>query len=253
MEFIADVTQPLNVDNRSTILENLHGLLNVITLHIKDLRQHIDLEKRNYAKWEKICQNNPDFANKYSLSVAQSKENELLCKSLVCRALAVNRDICLCCSILNGSAQNASSNYHVLLENQSNFWSLLSPDYLWFHLCEQAVVTGSSCFDATGLNTLAAQKNHYRKFILKEQKEITEETAANLKHGIETEVHAIATVVGLLLPALLSPCCTFIEVGQCFLILKKGNTCWKYLPMESLNVAMMKIIVLTTVLLFAMV
>ena len=130
MEFIDDVTQPLHADNRSTILENLHGLLSVITLCIKDLQQHIDLEKRYYAKWEKNCQNNPDFANKYSLSMAQSKENELLCKSLVCRALAVNRDICLCCSILNGSAQNASSSYHVLLENQSNFWSLLSPDYL---------------------------------------------------------------------------------------------------------------------------
>ena len=62
--------------------------------------------------------------------MAQSKENELLCKSLVHRALAVNRDICLCCSILKGSAQNPSSSYHVILENQSNFWSLLSPDYL---------------------------------------------------------------------------------------------------------------------------
>ena len=153
----------------------------------------------------------------------------------MCRALAVNRDICLCCSIWNGLAQNASNIYHVLLENQSNFWSLLSPDYLeefledecnhifvkqrsdlWFHLCEQAVVNGSSCFDATGLNTLAAQKNHCRKFILKEQQEVTEETAANFKHGIETEVHAIATVVGLLLPALLPPCCTFIEVGPPF-------------------------------------
>ena len=88
------------------------------------------MDKRNYAKWEKNCQNNSDFANKYSLSMAQRKENELLCKSLVCRAPAVNRDICLCCSILNGSAQNASSGYLVLLENQSNFWSLLSPDYL---------------------------------------------------------------------------------------------------------------------------
>ena len=62
--------------------------------------------------------------------MAQTKENELLCKFLVHGALAVNRDICLCCSILNGSAQNASSSYHVLLENQPNFWSLLSPDYL---------------------------------------------------------------------------------------------------------------------------
>ena len=63
---------------------------------------------------------------------------------------------------------------------------------------------------------MAAQKNQYRKFILKVQQEITEETAANFKHGIETEVHAIATVVGLLLPALLPPCCTFIEVGPHF-------------------------------------
>ena len=54
-----NVTQPLHADNRSTILENLCGLLSVITLHIKDLQQHIDLKKRNYAKLEKICQNNP--------------------------------------------------------------------------------------------------------------------------------------------------------------------------------------------------
>ena len=37
LEVIDDVTQTLNPDNRSTILENLHGLLSVITLCIKDL------------------------------------------------------------------------------------------------------------------------------------------------------------------------------------------------------------------------
>ena len=37
LEFIDDITQTLNADNRSTILENLCGLLSVITLHIKDL------------------------------------------------------------------------------------------------------------------------------------------------------------------------------------------------------------------------
>ena len=114
----------------SAILANLHELLGIITLHIKDLRQHINFEKRNYAKWEKNCQNNPDFAKKYFLSMAQIKENELLCKCLLRRAPAVNRGICLCCSTLNGSAQNASSSYHVHLENQCNFWSLLSLDYL---------------------------------------------------------------------------------------------------------------------------
>ena len=37
LEFIDDVTKTSNADNISTILENLHGLLSVITLHIKDL------------------------------------------------------------------------------------------------------------------------------------------------------------------------------------------------------------------------
>ena len=37
LEFIDDVTQPLHADNRSMILKNLHGLLGIITLHIKDL------------------------------------------------------------------------------------------------------------------------------------------------------------------------------------------------------------------------
>ena len=72
----------------------------------------------------------PNWKKFVRIILAQSKENKLLCKSLVHRALAVNRNICLCCSILNCLAQNASSSYHVLLENQSNFWSLLSPDYL---------------------------------------------------------------------------------------------------------------------------
>ena len=63
---------------------------------------------------------------------------------------------------------------------------------------------------------MAAQKKHYKKYVLKEKEEISEETAANFKHGTETEVHAIATVVGLILPALLPPCCTFIEVGPRF-------------------------------------
>ena len=43
---------------------------------------------------------------------------------------------------------------------------------------------------------LAAQKKHYQKYVLKEKEEISEETAANFKHGTETEVHVIATVVG---------------------------------------------------------
>ena len=89
---------------------------------------------------------------------------------------------------------------------------------------------------------------------MKEQQEITEETAANFKHGTETEVHAIATVFGLLLPALLPPCCTFIEVGPHFV-----NTPERQHMLEVSAGGIIKCcydenkIVLTTLLLFAMV
>ena len=125
LEFIDDVTRELNVDNRSAILENLCGLLGIIACALKTYNS-ILIWKREIMPNEKNLSKNPDFANKYSLSMPQGKENELLCKSLLCRAIAVNRDICLCCSTLNGSVQNASSSYHEHLENQSNFWSLLS-------------------------------------------------------------------------------------------------------------------------------
>ena len=74
------------------------------------------------------------------------------------------------------------------------------------------------------------QKSYHRKFILKEQQQITEETAANFKDGIETEVNAIATVVSLLLPALLPPYCTFIEVSPRFVNTQERQCMLKVSP-----------------------
>ena len=71
---------------------------------------------------------------------------------------------------------------------------------------------------------MAAQKKHYKKYVIKEKEEILEETAANFKHGTETEVHVITTVVGLILPALLPPC-ILLKLAHILLILKTGNVC----------------------------
>ena len=88
---------------------------------------------------------------------------------------------------------------------------------LWFQNRNLALVTGSLCFDALGLNTLAAQKNHYDHYVLKKPKEITPETQANFDHGNKNEINAVASIVGVIMPAIFPPCHIFVEVGPYFL------------------------------------
>ena len=88
---------------------------------------------------------------------------------------------------------------------------------LWFQNRNLALVTGSSCFDVLGLNTLAAQKTHYDHYVLKKPKEITPETQAYFDHRNKNEINAVASIVGVIMPAIFPPCHIFVEVGPYFL------------------------------------
>ena len=73
-------------------------------------------------------------------------------------------------------------------------------------------------FRALGLDTPKAEKEHFNTHAHKlPNVPKSEEVQKYLKFGNENEINAIATLVGLIMPALLTPCHAFLEVGPQFI------------------------------------
>ena len=120
----------------------------------------------------------------------------------------------------------------VKLHKQPNYFALLPSAYLSKHIdlwkpenhiyCTQysdllwelrgtALLMGSMMMKALGFDTLKAEKQHVNVYIKKRSApEFTDEVKEN-------EVHAISTLVGLILPALKTKCYSLYEVGPQFI------------------------------------
>ena len=73
-------------------------------------------------------------------------------------------------------------------------------------------------YKGLGLDTLKAEKEHFNVYVHKlPNVPISEEVQKYIQFGTENEINAIASVVGLLMPALLPSCSTFFEVGPQFI------------------------------------
>lgn len=87
---------------------------------------------------------------------------------------------------------------------------------IWFEVCKQACVTGSTLHSAIGLRGLKEKQNHFTKFIENVDSPISEEIQTRLSHGTKHEHDAIATLVGRFLPAYY-PNAIFVEEG-CYVL-----------------------------------
>ncbi len=221
--FLDDVKKELTEENYVETKENLRKLLKIITLRIKDTRETISLQQKLNMKYTKMKENNPDNQNKYNYILASTKYTEANCRVLIKRALSLNKDICIACAALNGCSNFISTSCNVKLDKQSNYFGLLNPDQvpdivqipgnevyvkqrspLWHELRNKALVTGSTCNAALGLNTLIAQKEHYNHYVVKKPKEpISEDLQRMFDYGTTNEVclffqYQLSTLVYLL-------------------------------------------------------
>ena len=89
---------------------------------------------------------------------------------------------------------------------------------MWFQLRNEARITGSTIYNGIGLDTLRKQKEHYNEFIKGlPPKEHSADVKAYMKHGMDNEIHGVATLTGIFMPAFMPPCCKFIEDGANFI------------------------------------
>ena len=86
---------------------------------------------------------------------------------------------------------------------------------IWHKLHSKAKVTGSSFAKSIGLDGLKKQKKHHYEYIMaKDPGPPSENLQAMFDHGRLFEKHALATLAGAIMPALLPPCYSFLEVGS---------------------------------------
>ena len=126
--------------------------------------------------------------------------------------------ICFSIAAINGTASQYAlgCNATVYLDRQANYTclrrfegddtaSLHSNEIkqrtdAWISLRNNAHVTGSTLNDATGLGTLRAQQAHHDKVFKGIVKPVTPELQGYFDHGVENEIHALATLVGKVIP-----------------------------------------------------
>ena len=94
----------------------------------------------------------------------------------------------------------------------------------WFKLREMARVTGSTLNKAVGLSAIKEQTAHYSRVV--EGKEDTKQSFSAdvqkaIDHGVQHEVHGIATLVGKVLPVYL-PHTDYYESG-CYVEYSEGK------------------------------
>ena len=84
----------------------------------------------------------------------------------------------------------------------------------WFAFRSKTKMTGSTVGKAVGLQGLAEQKKHHAINVLnKPAPDVPAEVKVKMDHGTDFKKHALATLCGEIMPALLPPCYTYFEVG----------------------------------------
>ena len=81
-------------------------------------------------KYEKLSDQNPENKDNYQWVISANNEEIMQAKSLIKKCLNVNRDLCSTAAKLNGASQNFLDSYHIHLENQLNYLSLICPELI---------------------------------------------------------------------------------------------------------------------------
>ena len=206
--------------------------------------------KRAKNNLEKLIQCNASAEKFYHYALCLIKAAIYLCINWIQRALTLNRNICSILAHINRAMNIFHGGRHMDCSKQANVRMLylvnvlkekisnnILPEVLkqrskeWFDLRKQFKVTGSTCYNALGMSKLKEKTDHYKEFVLKNfTPTYSDQVKKYMAHGSKNEINAVATVTGVLMPALLPVCTHFFEDGTNFL---DGDNCRKWVEISS--------------------
>ena len=206
--------------HKEKIREELLTAINILSQRVRQLKEVIVIKKRALSNVLKKVEG-PWRESKLCDAISFLQTRIIDMKSCVDKSLRDIDHLGYAVAVLNGTdnCYQLGINAQVDLSKQPNFICLrqLNEDVLrsldikencgvikqrtteWFELRSKANVTGSTLFNALGLSTLKEQREHVNKCKGIEA-EFTNQTKENLKYGTEMEKHALATLVGKLMP-----------------------------------------------------
>ncbi|CAC5409745.1 unnamed protein product [Mytilus coruscus] len=209
----------------------LMQIIKIVSHRIKDLRALLQKQKFALNKFFKDA--GDDWRNsKYVFAISSIQTMIYQIKSVIKRLLSVNDCLLEKRSDLYANKNAFAKRDTIDTYSQVNWITLKDPESLpdsainnsrfikqrtdqWIEMRKKFKLTGSTLYEGIGLDTLKNQQRHFDKVVrgVNTQEEFSEEVRNRMPHGIVSEVHAIATLVGKIVP-LYHPDLQFVEEGD---------------------------------------
>ncbi|KAK3085496.1 hypothetical protein FSP39_004241 [Pinctada imbricata] len=218
--------------NAAEIKKSPNGLQNIILILSTRIQKCRDLKNRQEYGLQKFLNlggtNWRDSKYVYAISSLQASLYQI--RQFIKNALDEISNICRILSGLKSPLCEFESQVVVDATFKTNMLRLIDnqiipgpteprfikqrSDY-WHKIRKSSRVTGSSIYNAIGLRGLKQQQAHYDEHIDGKIQLISTELEQRFRHGTDNEMHAVATVVGSILPIYFPNSC-YVEEG-CYL------------------------------------
>ena len=219
---------------------HLRDLLNTSSCRIKRLCRRITGAFYLRKKLIEKVGDNQELQYKHCRRMSSLNQNTTECELVVRSLLEINM---LCTQIMailnsNGDVHIGEKIRNITLTEHSNNFQLLPPEVVklfmdidkeeniqyvkqhsdkWFKICKLACITGSTLHSGLALETLTKQKEHHYIHVRgRIPPPIPENVQKLLDHSTNNEVNAIAMLISTVVPAYLSVCYAFYELGPAF-------------------------------------
>ena len=199
-------------------LFKIQNIITIVSKRIRDIRQLYVKQSMALKRFEKEA--GSDWRNsKYVYAISSIQAFIYQIKELIHRLLDTNNRLLEMGSRINGTINDFCKNDKFDAFEHNNWITLKNPEDLpvhcenvceytkqrspeWFKIRSNFSITGSKLFEGTGLDTLKKLQNHIESLLHPERpKEPTSGLAAeNMAHGVRSEINAIATLVGKIMP-----------------------------------------------------
>ena len=209
-------------NEKSTLLSLSRTLLSFTSSRIKQLRETKVKRALAYERLQKEAGDNWK-ASKLAYAISAVRTHLHRIDSCISDLLLCNDDIGLLCAFCADCQHVYATSKLVDLDTQTNYTCLrgfeegyleerqIEPEVYsrfvrqkseqWWAIRSKARVTGSTMNTALGLRTLKEQIQHFDKVVnKKDMPEFSANQLHAMKHGSDNEIHAVATIVGKLLP-----------------------------------------------------
>ena len=225
------LNRKLNEENISIHRIQIEGVHLHLMKKLDRMRKQLTGEYLLERKLENLKSKNPCMADSFDHSLCRIFQHTTQLENCVNRTLNVIVDLCKIFAHMNGVSSLIPETRFVQLHKQPNFFPFLPADFVLLYLDleleentqfysqrKKARVTGSTMFKALGFESLKAKKEYVYVFGKgRPPKDVNLELQKYFDFGIANEIHAVATLVGCIMPVLLPPCYIFLECSPAFI------------------------------------